>query len=75
MKLICLKSENEKIIGMHYLGPAADEVIAGYAVAMKLGLRKEHLDASIGVHPSTSEEFFNMDITKRSGEDYSKTEC
>jgi thioredoxin reductase (NADPH) len=75
MKLICLKSQNEKIIGMHYLGPAADEVIAGYAVAMKLGLRKEHLDDSIGIHPSTSEEFFNMEITKRSKEDYSKTEC
>jgi thioredoxin reductase (NADPH) len=75
MKLICLKSENEKVIGMHYFGPSADEVIAGYAVAMKLGLRKEHLDSSIGIHPSTSEEFYNLDITKRSGEDYAKTEC
>jgi len=60
---------------MHYFGPSADEVIAGYAVAMKLGLKKQHLDSSIGIHPSTSEDFFNMDITKRSGEDYSKTEC
>ena len=75
MKLICLKSDNEKVIGMHYFGPSADEVIAGYAVAMKLGLRKEHLDSSIGVHPSTSEEFYNLDITKRSGEDFAKTEC
>jgi thioredoxin reductase (NADPH) len=75
MKVICLKSANEKVIGMHYFGPSADEVIAGYAVAMKLGLRKEHLDGSIGIHPSTSEEFFNMDITKRSGEDFAKTEC
>ena len=72
MKIIC---HGERVVGMHYFGPAADEVIAGYAVAMKLGLRKEHLDASIGVHPSTSEEFFNMDITKRSGEDYMKTGC
>tara|TARA_B110000285_G_scaffold112289_1_gene127475 strand:+ start:625 stop:807 length:183 start_codon:yes stop_codon:yes gene_type:complete len=60
---------------MHYFGPGADEVIAGYAVAMKLGLRKKHLDDSIGIHPSTSEEFFNMDITKRSGKDFAKTEC
>jgi len=75
MKLIVLKSENEKVIGMHYFGPGADEVIAGYAVAMKLGLRKEHLDSSIGIHPSTSEEFYTMDITKRSGEDYAKTNC
>ena len=75
MKLICLTSEKEKVIGMHYFGPGADEVIAGYAVAMKLGLRKEHLDSSIGIHPSTSEEFYNMDITKRSGADFAKTEC
>ena len=75
MKLIVLKSENEKVIGMHYFGPGADEVIAGYAVAMKLGLRKEHLDSSIGIHPSTSEEFYTMDITKRSGQDYAKTNC
>lgn len=75
MKLICDLSDNEKVVGLHYFGPSADEVIAGYAVAMKLGLRKEHLDGSIGIHPSTSEELFNMEVTKRSGEDYQKTEC
>lgn len=67
--------ESDKVLGMHYFGPGADEVIAGYAVAMKLGLKKEHLDSSIGIHPSTSEEFFNLDVTKRSGDDYAKTEC
>lgn len=72
MKVIC---NGQRVVGMHYFGPSADEIIGGYAVAMKLGLRKEHLDGSIGVHPSTSEEFFNMDVTKRSGEDYAKTEC
>jgi len=72
MKVIC---HGERVVGMHFLGPSADEVIAGYAVAMKLGLKKEHLDCSVGVHPSTSEEFFNMDVTKRSGEDYIKTDC
>ena len=40
MKLICLMSDGERVIGMHYLGPGADEAIAGYAVAMKLGLKK-----------------------------------
>ena len=63
------------MVGIHYFGPGADEVIAGYAVAMKLGLKKEHLDDSVGVHPSTSEEFFNMSVTKRSGKDYIKTSC
>lgn len=67
MKVICLKTNGEKVLGMHFFGPNADEVIGGYAVAMKLGLSKHHLDFSIGIHPSTSEEFFNMEVTKRSG--------
>ena len=75
MKIICLKTDSERVIGMHYFGPSADEVIAGYALAMKLGLRKEHLDASVGIHPSTSEDLFNMEITKRSGKDWVKTDC
>ena len=75
MKLICLKSENEKVIGLHYIGPAADEIISGYALAMKLGLRKELLDQSFGIHPSNSEDLFSLDITKRSGESFSKTDC
>lgn len=75
MKLVCLKSDNDKVIGLHFYGPSADEVISGYAVAMKLGLRKEHLDSSLGVHPSSSEDLFNLDVTKRSGEDYTKSNC
>lgn len=63
------------MIGLHYYGPGADECIAGYALAMKLGLTKEHLDASIGVHPSSSEDFFNLSATKRNGEEFRKTDC
>jgi thioredoxin reductase (NADPH) len=63
------------VIGLHYFGPAADEVIQGYAVAMKLGLKKGDLDESFGVHPSVGEELYTMDVTKRSGDDYAKTEC
>ena len=75
MKLIVSKKDDEKVVGLHYYGPGADEAIAGYALAMKLGLKKRDMDFSIGVHPSTTEDFFNLDITKRSGEDYRKTEC
>lgn len=74
MKVIVVKPE-EKVLGMHYYGPAADDVIGGFAVAMKLGLCKKHLDASIGIHPSTSEDFFNLSVTKRSGEEFRKTDC
>ena len=75
MKVICLKTDDERVIGIHYMGHAADEVIQGFALSMKLGLKKEHLDSSFGVHPSVGEEFYTLDVTKRSGEDYAKTEC
>ena len=74
MKVIVLR-DSLKVLGMHYFGPAADEVIGGFAVAMKLGMTKHDLDSTIGVHPSTSEDLFNLDVTKRSGDEYRKTEC
>jgi thioredoxin reductase (NADPH) len=70
-----LKGSDEKVIGMHYYGPSADEVIGGFAVAMKLGMTKRDLDLTVGVHPSISEDFFGMDVTKRSGLDHRKSDC
>ena len=66
---------SDKVLGMHYFGPTADEVIGGFAVAMKLGMTKADLDSTIGIHPSTSEDLFNLDATKRSGDEFRKTEC
>mmetsp|Transcript_17850 Transcript_17850/g.22441 ORF Transcript_17850/g.22441 Transcript_17850/m.22441 type:complete len:176 (-) Transcript_17850:365-892(-) len=70
-----MKGADERVLGVHYYGPGADEMIGGLAVAMKLGMRKRDLDFTIGVHPSTSEDLYGMDITKRSGEDFRKTDC
>jgi thioredoxin reductase (NADPH) len=75
MKVIVNKKDNERIVGIHFFGPSADEVIGGYSLAMKMGITKKDLDSSIGVHPSCSEDLFNLDITKRSGLEYRKTEC
>ena len=75
MKVIVDKSNKNKVVGIHYFGPSADEVIGGFALAMKLGVTKKDLDSVIGIHPSTSEDIFNLDVTKRSGEEYRKTEC
>ena len=36
VRIVCLKNENEKIIGFHYLGPHAGEITQGYAVAVKV---------------------------------------
>ena len=40
---------------MHYLGPNAGEVMQGYATAMKCGMTKAQLDATIGIHPTNAE--------------------
>lgn len=53
-----------KVVGVHYLGPHAGEVIQGLAVAMKAGCTKEHLDNTIGIHPTNAEQFVNMSLTK-----------
>jgi len=34
-------TNDKKILGLHYLGPNAGEVIQGYGVAIKMGATKE----------------------------------
>lgn len=74
-KVICNKLDNERVVGIHYLGPNAGEVMQGYGVAMKLGMTKGDLDRTVGIHPTTSEEFTNMHVTKASGDKFEKTSC
>ncbi len=74
-KVICNKKDEERVIGIHYVGPNAGEIMQGFAVAMKLGLKKKDLDATVGIHPTTAEELVNLKITKDSGEKYEKETC
>lgn len=59
MKILCV-GEDERVVGIHVLGPGADEMLQGFAVAMKLGLRKRDLDATVAIHPSSAEELVLM---------------
>lgn len=45
------------MIGIHYLGPNAGEVIQGFAVGIKMGATKEDFDLTVGIHPTVAEEF------------------
>lgn len=47
----------------------------GFAVAMKMGLSKETLDETIGIHPVAAENITNMSVTKASGLSPDKTSC
>lgn len=66
-KLICVISENMRVVGFHYLGPNAGEVTQFVALALKFKATKEDFNKVIGIHPTSAELFTNMSITKRSG--------
>jgi pyruvate/2-oxoglutarate dehydrogenase complex dihydrolipoamide dehydrogenase (E3) component len=75
LKVIVNKLDNERVVGIHYLGPNAGEVMQGLAVAMKAGVTKEVLDSTVGIHPTCAEEFTRLKVTKSSGKDAMKTGC
>ena len=59
MKLVCL-GEDEKVIGLHGIGFGVDEMIQGFAVAIKMGATKADFDNTVAIHPTGSEEFVTM---------------
>ena len=74
-KLITLKEENQRVVGLHYVGPNAGEVVQGFAVAVKLGATKADFDDTVGIHPTVAEEFTMLKVTKSSGKDPTKRGC
>jgi len=58
-KLVCA-GEDERVVGIHLLGEGADEILQGFAVAMKRGLRKRDLDDTVAIHPTSAEELVLM---------------
>lgn len=59
MKLVCLGKE-EKIIGLHAIGVGVDEMLQGFAVAIKMGATKADFDQTVAIHPTGAEEFVTM---------------
>jgi glutathione reductase (NADPH) len=59
IKLICLGKE-EKIIGLHAIGRGVDEMLQGFAVAIKMGATKADFDNTVAIHPTGAEEFVTM---------------
>ena len=66
-KLVCLKSEGEKVVGFHFIGPNAGEITQGFALAVKMGATKADFDNLVGIHPTDAESFCALSITRRSG--------
>lgn len=74
-KLICNKLDTERVVGFHVLGPNAGEITQGFGAAMKAGATKHTFDMTVGIHPTTAEEFTTLEVTKRSGEEAQKKGC
>ena len=59
MKLVCVGPE-EKIVGIHGIGYGMDEMLQGFAVALKMGATKKDFDNTVAIHPTGAEEFVTM---------------
>ncbi len=58
-KLVCV-GEEERVVGVHLLGEAADEILQGFALAVKMGATKAQFDATVAIHPTSAEEVVLM---------------
>ena len=59
MKLVVV-GEEEKVIGCHMIGLGVDEMLQGFAVAIRMGASKRDLDDTVAIHPSSAEELVTM---------------
>mmetsp|Transcript_35412 Transcript_35412/g.64859 ORF Transcript_35412/g.64859 Transcript_35412/m.64859 type:complete len:498 (-) Transcript_35412:61-1554(-) len=56
LKLV-LKGPEEKVVGLHCIGPCSDEMMQGFAVAVRMGATRADFEASVAIHPTIAEEF------------------
>ena len=59
MKLIVDRA-SDRVVGCHMIGAEAGEIIQGIGIAVKCGATKAQFDATVGIHPTTAEEFVTM---------------
>ena len=59
MKLVCIGPE-EKIVGCHLIGEGADEMLQGFAVAIRMGATKRDFDDTVAIHPTSAVELVTM---------------
>jgi len=59
MKLVCAGAE-QRIVGCHIIGAGADEMLQGFAVAIRMGATKKDFDDTVAIHPTSAEELVTM---------------
>ena len=58
-------STTDRVLGLHYIGSEAAEIIQGFSVAIVKGLSKKDFDNTIGIHPSSAEEVVTMRVKRK----------
>jgi glutathione reductase (NADPH) len=59
MKLVTVGPE-KRVVGVHVIGPGADEMMQGFAVAVRMGATKRDFDDTVAIHPTSAEELVTM---------------
>ena len=59
MKLVCV-GETQRVVGIHLFGVGSDEMLQGFAVALRMGATKQDLDDTVAIHPTSAEELVTM---------------
>jgi glutathione reductase (NADPH) len=59
MKLVTVGPQ-QRIVGLHVIGSGADEMLQGFAVALKMGATRQDFDDTVAIHPTSAEEFVTM---------------
>lgn len=59
MKLVCV-GPRERVVGCHIIGLGADEMLQGFAVAIRMGATKSDFDDTVAIHPTSAEELVTM---------------
>jgi glutathione reductase (NADPH) len=59
MKLVTAGPDG-KVVGVHLFGPGADEMLQGFAVAVRMGATKRDFDDTVAIHPTSAEELVTM---------------
>uniref|UniRef100_A0A665X1V4 Thioredoxin reductase 2, tandem duplicate 1 n=1 Tax=Echeneis naucrates TaxID=173247 RepID=A0A665X1V4_ECHNA len=75
IKVVCKRFGDQTILGLHFTGPNAGEVMQGFAMGFQCGATYSHLSQTVGIHPTCAEEVVKVNITKHSGLDATVTGC
>ena len=59
MKLVTVGPER-RVVGVHVVGPGADEMLQGFAVAVRMGATKQNFDDTVAIHPTIAEELVTL---------------